>query len=158
LSHAALDHPAMRTDRLLPSSLAFLMLAANACQSAPIDRDEAVRVLTAQAAQWNEGDLRAFVATYWDGPELTFFGKSGLTRGRDDLLATYERNYPTAKERGQLSFDIVDFAPLGASHALLLGRYRIEGEVPSRGVFSLVLAQQDGRIVILHDHTTGTGQ
>jgi hypothetical protein len=64
------------------------MLAASACQSAPIDRDEATRALTAQAAQWNEGDLRAFVATYWDGPELTFFGKSGLTRGRDDLLAT----------------------------------------------------------------------
>ena len=148
----------MRQSRLLSPSLAFLMLAASACQSAPIDRDEATRALTAQAAQWNEGDLRAFVATYWDGPELTFFGKSGLTRGRDDLLATYERNHPTKKERGQLSFDIVDFAPLGDCHALLLGKYRIEGEVPSRGVFSLVLARQDGRIVILHDHTTGTGQ
>ena len=62
------------------------------------------------------------------------------------------------KLKKAVTLPFVDFAPLGASHALLLGRYRIEGEVPSRGVFSLVLAQQDGRIVILHDHTTGTGQ
>lgn len=139
--------------------LAFLLAAAaslGACAASPIDKDESVAVLTAQAGQWNRGDLEAFVATYWDGPELTFYGKSGLSRGRSELLATYRRSYPTAKERGQLAFEIVDFQPLGAEHALLLGKYRIEGEVPSRGVFSLVLTRQDGHIVILHDHTTGT--
>lgn len=154
--------PNAAADRDRRSSLAPLALLLAGCATAPspdvaaIPRDEAVSVLTAQAAQWNEGDLEAFVATYWDGPELTFYGKSGLARGRQDLLATYRRNYPTAKERGQLSFEVVDFRELPGGHALLLGKYRIEGEVPSRGVFTLALARQRGRVVILHDHTTGT--
>lgn len=149
----------MRSTPRVASRLVFHLTAAAllaSCVAVPIDKDESAAVLTAQAAQWNRGDLEAFVATYWDGPELTFYGKSGLARGRSDLLATYRRSYPTAKERGHLSFEIVDFTQLGDGHALLLGKYRIEGEVPSRGVFSLVLARQDGRIVILHDHTTGT--
>ena len=116
----------------------------------------ATAVLDAQVARWNQGDLEGFVATYWNGPELTFYGKGGLTRGRKDLLATYQRSYPTAKERGLLSFEVVEFAPLGTAHALVLGRYRIVGEAPSEGVFSLVLGVQNGAVVILHDHTTGT--
>ena len=150
----------MRSTPRIASRIALHLTAAAAlltsCTATPIDKDESLAVLTAQAEQWNRGDLEAFVATYWDGPELTFYGKSGLARGRSDLLATYRRSYPTAKERGQLSLEIVDFTQLGDGHTLLLGKYRIEGEVPSRGVFSLVLAKQDGRIVILHDHTTGT--
>ncbi len=122
--------------------------------NAPIGRGEATAVLDAQVARWNAGDLAGFVDTYWNGPELTFYGRSGLTRGRADLLAVYQRGYPTAKERGVLSFAIVDVTPLGDDHALLLGSYHIDRARPADGVFSLVLARQDGRIVILHDHTT----
>lgn len=111
-------------------------------------------MLGAQVARWNDGDLPGFVETYWDGPELTFFGRSGLTRGRADLLATYRESYPTAEARGVLSFEIVDFRPLGAHHALLLGEYHLERAEPADGVFSLVLARRDGRVVILHDHST----
>lgn len=139
--------------RIPLASLSFSLLVG--CTAMPMQRDAAAAVLDEQAEAWNRGDLETFVATYWDGPELTFFGASGLTRGRADLLATYRRSYPTAKERGHLSFEVVDFTPLGATHALLLGRYRIAGERPSSGVFTLVLAEQDGRIAILHDHTTG---
>ena len=39
-------------------------------------------------------------------------------------------------------------------HALLLGRYDLDREQPDHGFFSLVLARQRGRIVILHDHTS----
>ncbi|MEQ1633258.1 MAG: DUF4440 domain-containing protein [Planctomycetota bacterium] len=131
-------------------------LALTACHTPPIDRAAATAVLDAQVARWNQGDLEGFVATYWDGDELTFYGKGGLTRGRRDLLATYQRSYPTAKERGVLAFQVIDFTPLGDDHALLLGRYTIAGERPSAGVFTLVLAEQDGEVVILHDHTTAT--
>lgn len=120
----------------------------------PITRADAEALLAAQTAEWNAGNLPGFVATYWDGPELTFFGRSGLTRGRGDLLATYQRAYPDAATRGELSFDLVDFRPLGTDHALVLGRYRIRRAVPALGVFTLVLARQDGRVVILHDHSS----
>jgi Domain of unknown function (DUF4440) len=129
---------------------------ATAASGAPaaIRQPEAEAVLAAQVARWNAGDLPGFVSTYWDGPELSFFGRSGLTRGRDDLLATYQRSYPTARERGVLSFATIAFEPLGTDHALLLGRYHIERDPPADGVFSLVLTRQRGQVVILHDHTT----
>ena len=151
----ARDHGGMSYTRCKrAASLATALLAG--CHAPPIERATATAVLDAHGARWNQGDLEGFVATYWNGPELTFYGKGGLTRGRKDLLATYQRSYPTAKERGLLSFEVVEFAPLGTAHALVLGRYRIVGEAPSEGVFSLVLGVQNGAVVILHDHTTGT--
>ena len=113
-------------------------------------------MLDAQVARWNQGDLPGFVETYWDGPELTFLGGSGITRGRKDLLTRYQKGYPTAEDRGVLHFDIIDFQPLGPEHALLLGQYTIERKFRSSGFFSLVLARREGRIVILHDHTSET--
>jgi hypothetical protein len=136
------------------------LLLPSACQTTPesaaaaITLDEARQVLDAQVARWNAGDLAGFVDTYWDGPELTFLGSGGLARGRQDLLASYERGYPTPESRGVLAFEVLDFRPLGKGHALLLGRYRIERGEPASGVFSLVLTRQSGRVAILHDHSS----
>jgi hypothetical protein len=137
--------------RILPT--AVLVLCA-ACRSAPLSREQCERVLAEQAEQWNGGDLPAFVATYWDGPELTFLGASGLVRGRNDLLASYQRAYPTAEARGRLSFEVVEFQPLGGDHALLLGRYALARGTPDAGWFSLVLRRTPAGVRILHDHTS----
>jgi hypothetical protein len=135
--------------------LAALALCAAGCASAPsITRAEVQALLDAQVERWNAGDLTGFVATYWDGPELTFLGSSGLTRGRTDLLANYQRGYPTPAARGVLSFEVLDFQPLGSDHALLLGRYRIQRAEPAAGVFTLVIARQHDGLAILHDHSS----
>jgi len=125
---------------------------------APIPVVEAKAVLDAQAAHWNAGDLEGFVATYWDGAELTFLGANGLTRGRADLLEHYRRSYPTAESRGKLTFAVLDYQQLGSGHALLLGEYRLDRKQPDRGFFSLVLARRSGQVVILHDHTTAASR
>ena len=150
----------MRTIFLL-ASLSLLTCCqtphgAAAPKPAAITVAEATTVLDAQVARWNQGDLPGFVGTYWDGPELTFLGGSGITRGRKDLLTRYQKAYPTAEERGVLHFDVIEFQPLGTEHALLLGQYTIERKFRSTGFFSLVLARRDGAIVILHDHTSET--
>jgi hypothetical protein len=153
-------HCRSRQGKVKPRPAWLVLLAVAACQSAGppaspgITRDEAERVLTEQAGKWNVGDLDGFVATYWDGPELTFLGASGLTRGRADLLAQYQRGYPDAEARGVLTFDVLDFRPLGGDHALLLGRYHLERSTPAHGYFSLVMARQYGRLFILHDHSS----
>lgn len=131
-----------------------LAVALAGCSAAPLRRQDCERVLQEQAGQWNRGDLRGFVATYWPGEEVTFFGSRGLTRGQKDLLATYERSYPTAAARGQLAFTVIDFQPLGNDHALLLGRYELDRAEPDAGFFSLVLARHQGSVRILHDHTS----
>lgn len=131
-----------------------MALSALAGCTAPLTRANCERVLQEQAAQWNRGDLRAFVATYWPGDELTFLGSAGLTRGQEDLLEKYERGYPTAEARGVLNFEVIDFRALGPDHALLLGRYELERAEPDAGYFSLVLQRSGDTVKILHDHTS----
>ena len=136
-------------------SILLLALTLGACAATPpLTRSSCEAVLKEQAAQWNRGDLRAFVDTYWPGDELTFLGSRGLTRGQEDLLENYERGYPTQQARGVLSFEVIDFQPLGEEYALLLGRYEIERAEPDAGFFSLVLRRNGETIRILHDHTS----
>ena len=135
--------------------VAFTLLALPSCRSlpnasaTPIALDEARAVLDAQIARWNQGDLPGFVATYWDGPELTFLGGNGLTRGRQDLLARYERGYPTPAARGTLSFSVLEFQPLGQDHALLLGRYQLDRQEPASGFFKIGRASCRERVYVL---------
>ncbi len=69
----------------------------------------ATRVLEAQAAAWNRGDLEAFCALYAE--DAVMASPNGLTRGRDAVLARYRQRYPDAAARGTLSFEIVEVRP-----------------------------------------------
>src|SRR5271154_6530835 len=52
--------------------------------------DVALRaLLTAQTADWNRGDIDAFMKGYWNSPETTFAGASGISRGWQTVLARY---------------------------------------------------------------------
>ncbi len=131
-------------------------LGLTACTSLDgVTQSEVQAVLDAQTAAWNRGDLVAFVATYWDDPRLSFCSKSGVVRGRADLLATYQRGYPTAEARGKLGFELLEVRPLGPASALVLGRYAIERAAPASGFFTLVVERTATGLVITHDHTSG---
>jgi uncharacterized protein (TIGR02246 family) len=61
-------------------------------------------VLTAQSAAWNRGDLEAFTAVYAE--DASFLSPSGLTRGRQQVLARYKKRYPDQKAMGTLTLEI----------------------------------------------------
>lgn len=133
-------------------ALALVALAPLFSCATPIRDAEARAVLAAQAECWNRGDLRGFVATY--APDTTFLGERGLVRGATDLLAKYERAYPTAKERGTLTFELLEVRPVGGDAALALGEYRLARAEPDHGFFSLLLRRDATGVRIAHDHTT----
>jgi len=126
------------------------------------DVSGAEAMLHASAASWNAGDLSGFVDDYTDDPALAFVGSSGVTRGIDAVRANYESGYwATGVPADSLRFEDLEIRPLGASHALALGRYVLfqpndtEAEtITSTGWFSLVLGYEEGRWRILHDHTS----
>jgi uncharacterized protein (TIGR02246 family) len=120
--------------------------------------DAAVRaVLTEQTAAWNRGDLDAFAATYENSPQITFFGKA-LNRGYADVLARYKKTYGTPESMGQLRFEILESRPLGADHALVLGKFFLTrsaaGGGDATGQFTLVLRKTKQGWKIVHDHTS----
>ena len=155
----------MRTGyRLVLAGAALLVLfalgvrmgkQAKAAEQRDADRTAITRVLNAQQAAWNFGDVNAFLEGYWHSPELTFSGSSGVSRGWDGILARYRKNYPDRATMGQLDFSELEFHWLGPDAALVLGRWHLKrdkGDIG--GVFSLVWQRFRDGWKIIHDHTS----
>ncbi len=151
-----------RSIRLILLSLGTLILSL-AIQSRLLgmpdtrDRDHAaiLEVLMNQQANWNRGDVDAFLEGYWHSPELTFSGSSGTARGWDAVLARYKKTYADRDATGQLEFSRLEFRFLGPDAALVLGHWhltRAKGDIG--GVFSLVWQRFPEGWKIIHDHTS----
>ncbi|MGA2421469.1 MAG: nuclear transport factor 2 family protein [Candidatus Acidiferrum sp.] len=121
------------------------------------DRAAILAALEAQQAAWNRGDVDAFMEGYWQSPELSFSGTSGITRGFDGVRDRYKTKYATRAQMGELNFSELEFHFLGPDAALVLGHWHLKresGEIG--GVFSLVWQRFPEGWKIVHDHTSQT--
>lgn len=118
--------------------------------------DAALRaLLTAQAADWNRGDIDAFMRGYWNSRETTFAGTSGVSRGWQTVLDHYHKNYPDRAAMGHLDFSEIEITPLGSDAALILGRWHLNRDAgPVGGIFTLVARRFPEGWRIIHDHTS----
>ncbi len=119
------------------------------------DRAAITNILMEQQTAWNRGDVNAFMRGYWNSPELTFAGTSGISRGWEAVQARYKQVYPDQAAMGQLDFSNFEFRFLGNDAALVLGQWhlhRTSGD--AGGVFSLVFQRQPEGWRIVHDHTS----
>jgi ketosteroid isomerase-like protein len=118
--------------------------------------DTALRaLLTEQAADWNRGDIDAFMRGYWNSPETTFAGASGISRGWQTVLDHYHKNYPDRAAMGHLDFGEIEITPLGNDAALILGRWHLNRDAgPVGGIFTLVARRFPEGWRIIHDHTS----
>jgi ketosteroid isomerase-like protein len=112
-------------------------------------------VLQEQQAAWNRADVDTFMKGYWNSPELTFAGSSGITRGWQPVLARYRRNYPNQQAMGHLDFSALEVHPLGKDAAFVLGRWHLQRSSDELGgIFTLVFQRFPEGWRIVHDHTS----
>lgn len=119
------------------------------------DRTAITKILLEQQAAWNRGDVTTFMRGYWNSPELTFAGSSGISRGWEAVQTRYKQVYPDQTAMGQLDFSNFEFRFLGTDAALVLGQWhlrRTSGDIG--GVFSLVFQRRPEGWRIVHDHTS----
>lgn len=89
----------------------------------------AVRALVAdQVEAWNRGDVEAFCAGYAE--DALFVSPSGLTRGRDEVLARYRKRYPDRAAMGTLAIEIEELRTMGepgqgVSGVVAVGRWSL---------------------------------
>jgi uncharacterized protein (TIGR02246 family) len=76
-------------------------------------RAEVAALLAAQAAAWSRGDLDAFTAVY--AADAAFVSPTGLTRGRDEVLARYRRRYPDRAAMGRLTLEVIEARPVACA-------------------------------------------
>lgn len=120
-------------------------------------------MLEASARSWNAGDLEGFLDDYLDAPSTAFVGSS-ITHGVAEIRARYRASYwRTGTPAQHLRFEDIAVRPLGAGHALALGRYVLltpgTGTTEGSGWFTLILqrtAPHTWRII--HDHSSAAAE
>jgi len=124
-------------------------------------RREIVDLMRAQEVAWNQGDIAAFMELgYWRSPDLTFYSGGEVSRGFEEMLARYRKNYEgPGKERGTLAFTQLDVVPLAGGVALARGRWDLDyvAKKDVGGLFTLALRHTDAGWRIVHDHTSVDG-
>ena len=140
------------------SFVAFCALAAASPMGPSEDVKSAVEhVLRSQQDAWNHHDLDAFMAGYWNSPELTFFSGAKETSGWQATLDRYRAAYASpGHEMGTLEFSDLRIEMLGPEAAFVRGAWHLtmpDGKTP-HGLFTLVFRKFPGGWKIVHDHTS----
>ena len=117
------------------------------------------QVLGSQMKAWNNHDLDAFMAGYWNSPDLTFFSDGQEQHGWQATLERYKAKYASpGHEMGKLEFSNMRVVALGASAAFVRGEWHLTmpgGKTP-HGLFTLVFRKFSEGWKIVHDHTSTT--
>ena len=149
-------------------SIALLAVAVSAVFLAPLarshrtnselpeaDRNAITSVLAEQQAAWNRADVGAFMRGYWNSPQLTFAGSSGITRGWEPVFERYRKQYPDRVAMGRLEFSELEMRSLGPDAALVLGRWHLIRDAGNLGgVYTLIFERFPEGWRIVHDHTS----
>jgi ketosteroid isomerase-like protein len=118
---------------------------------------DVIKVLLAQEAAWNKGDLGSFVSSYKDAPD-TLFITHQVSRGYAGLVEEYKREYSSRAAMGTLAFTELEVRTLDENFAVVIGKYHLDRNKkeggPADGIFSLVFEKTDKGWKIVVDHTT----
>jgi len=127
----------------------------NPVQNVEAEKAAILSIMSTQEADWNKGDIPAFMKGYWNSPEMTFVGKTSVTRGWDATLKRYLTNYPDKAAMGKLKFDVVELKPLSSEIYHMIGKYTLQvGDTFPSGHFTLLWKNLDGEWKIVLDHSS----
>lgn len=118
---------------------------------------DVIKVLLAQEAAWNKGDLETFIQAYKNSPDTLFITRQ-VFRGVGGMLEEYRHNYPTKAAMGTLAFSELEVHPLDENFAVVIGKYHLDRNKKeggnADGIFSLIFEKTDKGWKIIIDHTT----
>ena len=114
-------------------------------------------MLERQEADWNKGDLDAFLTGYWKSPKVVFQSGGDRHDGWDAMAERYRKRYKAeGKAMGKLAFSRLEIELLGPEAAMARGAWRLtmpDGTHPA-GLFTLILRKFPDGWKIVHDHTS----
>jgi uncharacterized protein (TIGR02246 family) len=149
----------MRKGRVhLLLALAVIFAVSSQAQTAP---EAAIQqLLDQQSADWNRGDVEAFMKGYEDSPTTTFVGQT-VQYGYATILKRYKKLYTTPAAMGKLTFSHLAISILDADYAVATGNFHLErtaaGGGNANGIFSLLFKRDSSGWKIILDHTSRIG-
>ena len=113
------------------------------------------KVMDAQAAAWNRGDIDGFMSGYWKSEKLTFLSGTDVTRGWQPTLDRYKKSYDSRAKMGTLTFSDLEFTILAKDAAVVLGSWSLAREKDNpHGKFTLTFRKFKEGWRIVMDHTS----
>jgi ketosteroid isomerase-like protein len=112
-------------------------------------------LLDESAASWNRGDLDGHLADNADS--ISFMTKQGPIVGKSRTADALRRSFfREGKPLQQLRFEQVAIRRLGDGHALVVGRFILEGggQPEHSGWFSTVWERRAEGWRVIHDHSS----
>jgi len=108
--------------------------------------DATIRAMMIKSVDdWNHHDLDAFATCYKNSPGILFIGRK-ISRGYDQMVATYKSAYSTPEKMGTLSFSDLETQPLDANFATVTGHFHLERTAAGGG-------NADGYFLLVVEHT-----
>jgi uncharacterized protein (TIGR02246 family) len=108
------------------------------------------------AADWNHGDLDAFLSDYAPDSSTTFIDGRRARRGFAFIRQNYAPRFAPGARRDSLHFEEVAARRLSPTLALLTARFILmRGDsITASGPFTLVMEQRTAGWKIIHDHSS----
>lgn len=115
-----------------------------------------VRALLAQqTADWNSGNVEAFMDGYWRDDRVRFASGGKLERGWENVLSDYKLRYPDGDAMGELRTVGIEVTEISNDAALVFGQWVVSARGADYcGLFTLLVREFDGRWLVVHDHTS----
>ena len=105
----------------LPSAIAQ---SANQLYTASREQLDVTKIVLAQEAAWNKGELDTYLAYFKDAKD-TEAVLNGAVRGLSNIQSAYHTSFPNRDAMGQLEQSEVEVRELGPEFALATGKYRL---------------------------------
>jgi ketosteroid isomerase-like protein len=119
------------------------------------DELEIRAVMDEQVKTWNNGNIDAFMQTYWKSDSLLFLGSKGPSYGWQKTLEGYKRRYPDTVSMGKLDFEILQIKSLSSEYSFVLGKWHLKRTMgDAGGYFTLLFRKINGKWLIIADHTS----
>ena len=132
--------------------IGVLLVLSSLCSAGDDPVAETQGLLEEQIADWNRGDLEAFCTLYAE--DALFVSPSGITEGRDAVLARYRKRYPDRAAMGTLSIEIRETRPHADGRVVgLAGIWTLTypDREPLQGQTLVVLERREQGWRIVHD-------
>jgi ketosteroid isomerase-like protein len=137
------------------AALAVLHAGTASAQGPGVTERQIQSMLDQSAESWNRGDLDGHLADNADS--ISFMTRNGPIIGKTRTADALRRSFFKAgKPVQQLRFEQVTIRRLGNGHALVVGRFVLEGggQEEHTGWFSTIWERQAVGWRVIHDHSS----
>lgn len=113
------------------------------------------KMLAAQEAAWNNGDLEKFMIGYWNNDSLLFIGKNGPKYGYNVTLENYKKGYGDTTKMGKFTSTILSMKKLSRKYYFVAGKWYLKRSIGDiSGHYTLLIKKINGEWVIVADHSS----